>query len=136
MVLPWIPVVLVLVAIETVFVLGIALVLVGVQRVLPRRAAPDRDPAPGALLHLPDRLPDLGTCRSTRTWLGRSRSRCCGIYELNPLVRFIEAFRDVLYNLRFPPLWDLGYVTVWAAAMLALGLWVFSRLDRRLAEEV
>ena len=42
MVLPWIPVVLVLVVIETVFVFGIALVLVGVQRLLPRRAAPRR----------------------------------------------------------------------------------------------
>src|SRR5690349_19169095 len=29
------------------------------------------------------------------------------IYSLNPLVRFVGAFRAVLYDLRFPPLWDL-----------------------------
>jgi ABC-type polysaccharide/polyol phosphate export permease len=28
------------------------------------------------------------------------------------------------------------YISVWAVAMLALGLFVFHRLDRRLAEEV
>jgi ABC-type polysaccharide/polyol phosphate export permease len=25
------------------------------------------------------------------------------VYNLNPLVRFVEAFRDVFYDLRFPP---------------------------------
>jgi ABC-2 type transport system permease protein len=58
------------------------------------------------------------------------------IYNLNPLVRFVGVFRDVLYDLRFPPLWDLCYVTLWSAAMFALGMFVFSKLDRRLAEEV
>jgi ABC-2 type transport system permease protein len=58
------------------------------------------------------------------------------IYELNPLVRFIEAYRDVLYDLRMPSLLTLGYILLWAIAMLLLGGWVFSRLDRRLAEEV
>jgi ABC-2 type transport system permease protein len=58
------------------------------------------------------------------------------IYSLNPLVRFVSAFRDVLYNLRFPPLWDTVYILMWAVGTFALGLWVFSKLDRRLAEEV
>jgi ABC-type polysaccharide/polyol phosphate export permease len=42
----------------------------------------------------------------------------------------------VLYDLRFPPLNDLLYLIVWAVGLLAVGLWVFGRLDRRLAEEV
>ena len=58
------------------------------------------------------------------------------IYALNPLVRFVGAFRDVLYNLRFPPLWDMTYIILWAVGVLVVGLWVFSKLDRRLAEEV
>ena len=58
------------------------------------------------------------------------------IYRLNPLVRFVGAFRAVLYDLRIPDLWDTMYVVIWAVAMLVIGMWVFSRLDRRLAEEV
>jgi ABC-type polysaccharide/polyol phosphate export permease len=55
---------------------------------------------------------------------------------LNPLVRLFECFRDVLYDLRFPPLFDLAYVIAWAAGAVVFGMWVFSKLDRRLAEEV
>jgi ABC-2 type transport system permease protein len=58
------------------------------------------------------------------------------IYSLNPLVRFVGVFRDVLYNLRFPPIWDLAYIVLWSIGTLVVGLWVFSKLDRRLAEEV
>jgi ABC-type polysaccharide/polyol phosphate export permease len=58
------------------------------------------------------------------------------VYELNPLVRFVDSYRAVLYDLRFPALSDMLYISVWAVAMLALGLFVFHRLDRRLAEEV
>jgi ABC-type polysaccharide/polyol phosphate export permease len=58
------------------------------------------------------------------------------LYELNPLVRFIEAFRNILYDLRFPSLVTTLYLLAWSAGMVAFGLWVFSKLDRRLAEEV
>ena len=58
------------------------------------------------------------------------------IYSLNPLVRIVGAFRDVLYDLRFPPLWDIAYVLLWAISMVVIGMWVFGKLDRRLAEEV
>ena len=58
------------------------------------------------------------------------------IYRLNPLVRFIEAFRDLLYNLRFPSVVTMLYLTAWAAGTLFLGLKLFGRLEPRLAEEV
>jgi ABC-2 type transport system permease protein len=58
------------------------------------------------------------------------------LYNLNPLARFIEAFRNVLYDLRFPRLATFAYIVVWAVVMLALGMWVFGRLEPRLAEEV
>jgi len=58
------------------------------------------------------------------------------LYSLNPLVRIVGAFRDVLYDLRFPPLWDLAYILLWAIGMVVLGMWVFGKLERRLAEEV
>jgi ABC-2 type transport system permease protein len=58
------------------------------------------------------------------------------IYSLNPLVRIVGAFRDVLYDLRFPPLWDLAYILLWAIGAVVIGMWVFGKLERRLAEEV
>jgi ABC-2 type transport system permease protein len=58
------------------------------------------------------------------------------IYRLNPLVRFIEGFRDVLYNLRMPSLDTLLYLIAWSAGLLVVGMWVFRKLEPRLAEEV
>jgi ABC-type polysaccharide/polyol phosphate export permease len=134
MVLPWIPVLLLLVAIQTVFVLGIALVLsvlnvyfrdmkhlIGILLqamfytapiIYPIRLVPERAVLFGWELPLRD------------------------LYELNPLVRLLSAYRDVLYNVRLPQLTDLAYITVWAAVSLGVGLWVFTRLEGRLAEEV
>jgi len=58
------------------------------------------------------------------------------LYRLNPLVHVVQAFRSVLYDLRFPPFRSTAYIVAWAVGSVAFGLWVFSRLDRRLAEEV
>ena len=58
------------------------------------------------------------------------------IYELNPLVTLVETYRDVLYDLRFPPVADVAYLLAWSVSVFARGLWVFNRLDGRLAEEV
>jgi ABC-type polysaccharide/polyol phosphate export permease len=134
MVIPWIPVLLLLVAIQTVFVLGIALVL-SVLNVYFR----DMKHLIGILLQamfytapiiypirlVPERAVLLG-------WDFPLRD----LYELNPLVRLLSAYRDVLYNVRFPQFTDLAYITVWAAVSLGVGLWVFTRLEGRLAEEV
>jgi ABC-type polysaccharide/polyol phosphate export permease len=134
MVIPWIPVILLLVAIQTVFVLGIALAL-SVWNVYFR----DMQHLVAILLQVlfytcpivyPIRfVPIHATVAGVEIPLRR-------IYELNPLVRFIGCFRDVMYDLRFPPLWDLTYITLWAVATAAFGMWVFGRLDGRLAEEV
>jgi ABC-type polysaccharide/polyol phosphate export permease len=134
MVIPWIPVLLLLVAIQTMFVLGIALVL-SVLNVYFR----DMKHLIGILLQamfytapiiypirlVPERAVLLG-------WDFPLRD----LYELNPLVRLLSAYRDVLYNVRFPQFTDLAYITVWAAVSLGVGLWVFTRLEGRLAEEV
>jgi ABC-type polysaccharide/polyol phosphate export permease len=134
MVLPWIPVVLVLVAIESVFVFGIALMLAvcnvyfrDVQHLVAilLQVLFYTCPIVYPLRYVPVHATVLGV-----------EIPLLRIYSLNPLVRFIGVFRDVLYDLRFPPLWDLAYLVIWSAAMFALGMWVFGRLDRRLAEEV
>jgi len=134
MVLPWIPLILVLVAIETVFVLGIALAL-SVWNVYFR----DMQHLVAILLQVlfytcpivyPIRyVPVHATVAGVEIPLLR-------IYNLNPLVRFVTCFRNVMYDLRFPSLWNLTYITLWSAATLLFGMWMFSKFDRRLAEEV
>jgi len=58
------------------------------------------------------------------------------IYELNPIARFIEAFRTVLYDLRFPSWSTMIYLMGWTIGSLLIGWWVFGKLEPRLAEEV
>lgn len=58
------------------------------------------------------------------------------ILQWNPLAIFIRSFRHLLYDGRSIPLATTVQAVVWAALSLATGLVVFSRLQRRLAEEV
>ncbi|HVX47477.1 MAG TPA: ABC transporter permease [Mycobacteriales bacterium] len=58
------------------------------------------------------------------------------IYEWNPLVQFIEAFRDTLYLLKTPDWSWLGYLVAVSFGMLALGWWIFERSAREVAEEL
>src|SRR3954447_2868452 len=58
------------------------------------------------------------------------------IYELNPIARFVEAFRAVLYDLRFPSWATMAYLMGWTIGSLLIGWWVFGKLEPRLAEEV
>ena len=132
MVLPWIPVLLGLVAIETVFVLGIGLML-SVLNVYFRDVKHFIGIALQALFYS---APIVYPLKFVEDAAGRTSFPLLRIYTLNPLVRFIDAYRAVLYDLRFPALSDVLYISAWAVAMLALGLFVFRRLDRRLAEEV
>ncbi len=59
------------------------------------------------------------------------------IYTLiNPMVSFTECFRALLYDGRWPPLNQLGYAALWAVVMLWIGSVVFRRFEPRLAEEL
>jgi ABC-type polysaccharide/polyol phosphate export permease len=132
MVLPWIPMLLVLVAIQTVFVLGIGLML-SVFNVYFRDVKHFIGISLQALFYS---APIVYPIKFVEDAASRTSFPLLRVYTLNPLVRFVDAYRAVLYDLRFPAFSDVAYVTVWAFALLALGLFVFHRLDRRLAEEV
>jgi ABC-2 type transport system permease protein len=58
------------------------------------------------------------------------------IYELNPMVKFIEAYRDCMYHLRVPSLGVVAALLGLSVATLAAGLAIFRRLEPRLAEEL
>ncbi len=56
------------------------------------------------------------------------------LYRLNPMERFVEIFRNLLYDNRLPSLGDFGFVTLAALIALALGLLIFKRNEKGLAE--
>jgi ABC-type polysaccharide/polyol phosphate export permease len=132
MVLPWIPALLLLVAIQTVFVLGVGLLL-SVLNVYFRDVKHFIGIALQALFYSAPIVYPLSVVEQAAE---RTSFPLVRVYELNPLVRMVEAYRDVLYDLRFPSLGSLAYLVAWSVGLLVLGLWVFARLDRRLAEEV
>lgn len=56
------------------------------------------------------------------------------IYSLNPLVSFISVFRSLLYDNAFPEVGPFLACVAWGVGAFALGVAVFSRKDRGLAE--
>lgn len=134
MVLPWIPVLLLLVVIEYVLVLGLALML-SVCNVYFRDVKHFVTLVLRILFYAVPVVYPVTLVPEHKTLLG-VRLPLRAIYELNPLVPLVGCFRRVLYDLRFPDLGQLAYVAGWAVALLALGWWVFTRLEPRLAEEV
>jgi ABC-2 type transport system permease protein len=132
MVLPWIPVLLLLIVLQTMFALGLSLAL-SVLNVYFRDVQ-----------HL------LGI--ATQIWFyatpiiypvsvvadadAKNSLPLLRIYRLNPMTRFVDAYRNVLYDLRFPAGEDLAFVAVVSVVTLLVGYWIFRRLEPRLAEEL
>ena len=58
------------------------------------------------------------------------------LYELNPMVRFVEIYRDLLYHLRVPTLGTVAYLIGVTALSCLVGILVFRRYEPGLAEEL
>jgi ABC-type polysaccharide/polyol phosphate export permease len=58
------------------------------------------------------------------------------LYMANPLVHFVEAFRDLLYQHQLPSFGTIVVVVLSSVASLLLGWAVFERFSKRLAEEL
>jgi ABC-type polysaccharide/polyol phosphate export permease len=133
-VIPWIPMLLVLMALETVFVLGAGLVL-SVANVYFRDVKHFIGIAMQALFYSApivypiSVVPDTANVAGITIPLGT-------IYRLNPLVQIVQSYRAVLYDLRFPPLDTMLYLVLWSVGLLLFGYWFFEKYQRRLAEEV
>jgi ABC-2 type transport system permease protein len=130
MVLPWLPIVIVLMALLALFSTGLALVLSAINVyfrdtghlwgilaqiwffatpiVYPANLVEDR--------HLPSVVKHL--------------------YEANPMAVFARAFRAAMYDLRWPTVTQFGYLAAVAVVSMVFGLWVFARLSPRFAEEL
>lgn len=57
-----------------------------------------------------------------------------GIYDINPMVHFVEVFRNLIYDNRGPDPIEWLICLSWAVASVACGLAVFRRSERNLAE--
>lgn len=56
------------------------------------------------------------------------------VYRLNPMDHFVTVFRQVLYDNRVPDGIELVICAAWAVGALVLGMIVFRRNEKRLAE--
>jgi homopolymeric O-antigen transport system permease protein len=131
MVLPWLLPTIGLVLIQTMFVVGIGLML-AVLNVYFR----DVQHFIGILLQIWFyATPIVYPISYVHDALAK-RPALFTLYKLNPMVRFVEAYRDALYDLRFPPLLDVAYLFGVSAVTLALGVYVFTKLEPKLAEEL
>lgn len=133
-VIPWVPVVVVLVAVQTGFVLGLGLVLSAanayfrdVQHFLAIALNIWFYSTP--IIYPPEQIPVESTVLGVEV---PTRS----LLELNPMAIYVDAYRDVLYDLRWPALTQWLAMTALAAGALLLGGLVFRRLEPRLAEEM
>jgi lipopolysaccharide transport system permease protein len=130
-VFPWLPAILLLIALEALFVYGVALMLavltvyfrdlehfVALAMQVWFYSAPIIVP----LKTVKDQIGDIG-------WVW-------ALYNLNPLTRFVEAYRDLFYSLRLPTLTESAYLVVVPLLTLAAGYAVFRRFEGRLAEEL
>jgi ABC-2 type transport system permease protein len=55
-------------------------------------------------------------------------------YYLNPMVHYLDLFRSLLYDNRWPDLTTWLICSAWAVGIFVLGIVVFRRNERNLAE--
>jgi lipopolysaccharide transport system permease protein len=127
MVLPWLPVAALLFLLELMLVLGIGLAL-SVCNVYFRDVQYLLTIVLQVLFYATPVIYPLSQ-------LGEG-SRLVRLFKLNPLTRLMDCWRAVLYDLRWPALGDVAYVAGFSVALIAFGLFVFSRLQGRLVEEL
>ena len=58
------------------------------------------------------------------------------IYKLNPMVHYVTAYRNLLYDGRFPGATSLIYIAVMTPLVMAGGWAIFRRMVDRIAEEI
>lgn len=134
MVLPFVPVVLLLMATLTLFVTGLSLAL-SVFNVFFRDVQHFMAILFQAWFYLSPIVYPIGLVPE-RAEIAGLDVPVRAIYDRNPMAGFARAFRDCLYELRLPALSTLVYLVVVSVATFLVGLFVFSRFEGRLAEEL
>jgi ABC-type polysaccharide/polyol phosphate export permease len=134
MVLPWVPILLVVMIMQVLFVLGIAMLL-AVLNVYFRDVQHFIALGLQVWFYATPIIYPIGLVPKTaQLWGHEIPVRT--LYDLNPMVHFIEAYRDLLYHLRMPSIGHFLFMAVATAVSLVFGWWVFGKLEPRLAEEL
>ena len=128
----WIPVLLVLMALQLLFTVGLAL-MVSAANVYFRDVQHFLGVALAPWMFLTPILYPLNMVPSDRDFLGIDYRT---LYQLNPMVSWAKAYRNALYDLRFPSAERWLAIVTATVVVLTLGAALFSRLEPRMAEEV
>lgn len=134
MVLPWIPAVLVLMALQLVFVLGLGLAL-SVLNAYFRDVEHFLGIALNVWFYATPILYPLTLVPNDTELFGRTID-LRAIVAMNPMHQFVDAYRTVLYDLRLPDAEHIAYLVIASSLALALGYAVFRRYEPNLAEEL
>jgi ABC-2 type transport system permease protein len=138
MVLPWLPVVAALVAVQFFFVLGMALIISPINVYF-------RDVEHFTLIFInvwfwgtPVLYPEsqLLNPDGTSKDLPVLGIPVTSVMKLNPMAHFVEAYRNIFYNLRFPGATEWVWMIGSSIGAMLVGILVFRRLQSRLAEEL
>ena len=58
------------------------------------------------------------------------------LFNLNPMLHIINAYRDILYYQKMPNMGILGIIFACCLIILFIGFKIFKKLERRFAEEL
>ncbi|MDI2099396.1 ABC transporter permease [Ruicaihuangia caeni] len=135
-VLPWLPLVLLMMLLLAVFAAGVSL-LVAVANVYFRDTEHLLSIVLQLWMYLTPIIYPLSLVRNLSNDVGGllgTPITLLDIFRLNPMERFVAVFRQLLYDNRWPDLGDLTFCIVSALLALALGFWVFARKEKGFAE--
>jgi ABC-2 type transport system permease protein len=135
-VLPWIPLVLLAMVLLAIFAAGVSLLL-SVANVYFRDTEHLLSIVLQIWMYMTPIIYPISLVENKSAELGGllgTRITLIQIYDLNPMTRFVEVFRALLYDNRFPDWSDLLACAVWALVTFVIGFWVFDRKEKGLAE--
>ena len=128
----WIPVIAALMILQLLFTIGLAL-MISAANVYFRDIQHFLMVALQPWMFLTPVLYPLNLVPADKEFLGISYRT---LYQLNPMVSWAKAYRNVLYDLRFPSLDRWLAILSATFVVLYIGFKVFYRLEPRMAEEV
>ena len=135
-VLPWLPLLIVIMFLLMVFAAGVALML-SIANVYFRDTQYFLSIVLQMWLYLTPIIYPLSLVQEQSNRIGGlfgSPITIEGIYVVNPMVHFVEVFRNLLYDNRWPGVNEWLVCVAWAVGALVVGVIVFRRNERRLAE--
>lgn len=134
--LPWLPLVIVFMALLAVFAGGLALIL-SVANVHFR----DTQYLMGIVfqiwMYLTPIIYPVSLVQDQSDRLGGlfgTRITLLNLYQLNPMDRFVSVFRNLMYDQRLPNANDVIACILFAAVSIVIGVWVFRTNEKGLAE--